>query len=473
MNVQKLPPTWFRAGVIAVLTFGLAAPALPDTLADTLKRAYQLSPRLDASRANLRALDEGVAQARAGRRPTIIASANAQQSASITDDLGSDVIDNTTITGQITAELTLYDGGQTRSAIEASQAVVAAGRANLKSVEQTLFLDAVTAYVDIRRDQAFVSLGRSNVEVLQQQVQAANDRFELGEVTRTDVSLAEARLAAAQSQLVSFIGQLNISNEVFEAVVGVPPRSLAPPPPLPQLPGTVTGAEAIAMQENPAMIAARFNEVAAQFNVERARGAKRLSVTADLTGSIRNQDVGSPTVGPRATTSSLQAGVTASYPLYTGGSLESAVREAQASLAEQRFNVQDTARGVKQQTATAWATLEIARAQIVANREQVRAARIAFEGVREEATLGARTTLDVLDLEQDLRDAQVELASSVRDEYVAAYSLLSAMGLLTLEKLNLGIPAYDPDLYYSKVQDGPFFTVRGRKLDALIEKLGR
>ncbi|MEM9431153.1 MAG: TolC family outer membrane protein [Pseudomonadota bacterium] len=464
----------FGIATAGLVLAAIAAPSVADTLADTLRRAYQLSPRLEQSRAELRALDEGVAQARAGKRPEIVASASATQTAQDRFDFPDDTY-RTQYTGQITAELSLYDGGQTRNAIQAAQAIVAAGRANLKTTEQDLFLDAVTAYVDVQRDQAFVSLGRSNVMVLEQQVQATNDRFELGEVTRTDVSLSEARLASAQSQLVSFIGQLDISEEVFLQVVGVPPRNLAPPPALPELPATVDAAQAVAIRENSALAAARFNEVAAGFNVERARGARRLSVTLNTTSSLTNSERGGTAINEpgRDTTLSLQAGVTASIPLYTGGSLESAVREAQADLATQKFNVQDTARSVQQETASAWVSLEIARAQIIANREEVRAARIAFEGVTEEAQLGARTTLDVLDLEQDLRDAQVELASSIRDEYVAAYSVLAAMGLLTLERLNLGIEGYDPDEYYDAVQDGPVFSARGRKLDQLIERLGR
>lgn len=459
--------------LFASISVGMAGPSQADTLADTLVKAYQLSPALDAARASVRALDEGVAQAGAGKRPSV----------GMTFDLRSTWSENRDILGaetgrigrsrrlnaEVSATQNIYDGGRTKAAVAAANAQVSAGRAELKNAEQSLFLNAVAAYVDVRRDLQFVSLGRSNVSVLNQQVQAARDRFELGEVTRTDVSLAEARRAAAEAQLVSFRGQLDLSEEDFRAVVGVPPSNLQPPPALPALPKSLDEAIAIAMRENPNMIASRFQEQAALHNLERARANRRFTVDAGASVGVANSG-NLNLFDDDESTASYTLSLTARQQLYSGGALVSAERQALQALAQQKYLLQDTARQVQRSVAGAWAGLEIARASISANRKQVQAAEVTFEGVREEARLGARTTLDVLDREQELRDAQVQLASSQRDLYVRAYELLASMGLLTLEHLNLGIESYDPNEYYEAVKNAPVITPRGAKLDKLLQK---
>ncbi len=468
----------------------LGNPSYADTLADTLVKAYQLSPALEAARAQQRATDEGVAQARAGKRPQVDISSTLRTGRAERSDfvgrLNDSLSRSRSLNVELTASLNLYDGGRTRAAINAAKAQVSAGRAQLKNSEQNLFLNSVASYVDVRRDSRFVALGQNNVSVLRQQVRAARDRFELGEVTRTDVSLAEARLAQAQATLASFVGQLAVSKESFKAIVGVEPVNLQTPPPLPNLPATLDQAIAIAMRENPSMISARFQELVARYNLERADANRKSTLTAGANVGVETSDadVGPDSDGGLGSTnlnifndenSTLSYGLslTASRQLYSGGALKSAVRQATNTLAQQKFLLQDTARQVQQNVASAWAGLEIAQASIRANREQVAAAQITFDGVREEARLGARTTLDVLDREQELRDAQVQLASSIRDEYVRAYELLATMGLLTIEHLNLGIEAYDPDVYYKAVERGPAITPRGAKLDKLLQKYGR
>lgn len=470
---------WAGAALLSVV---LATPSTADTLADTLVKAYQLSPSLQASRAALRALDEQVGQARAGKRPQVdlqfqieTGQSESFSAAGPFSAASQNLVKSRSLNATIAASLTLLDRGRTRAAINAAQANVSAGRASLKNSEQTLLLDAVTAFMDVRRDSRFVSLGQSNVSVLRQQVRAAQDRFELGEVTRTDVSLAEARLAQAVATLASFQGQLAVSKEQFKAVVGVQPNNLQTPPPIPGLPASVDQAIAISMRESPNMISIRFSELAAKFNVDRAIANRKFTLDAGASASVdSNGNEGNngnlDIFDTRDTQSSWQLSLTLNRQIYSGGALKSAVRQAQATLAEQKFLVQDTARQVQQSVAASWANLEIAQASIVANREQVRAAQVTFDGVREEARLGARTTLDVLDREQELRDAQVQLASSIRDEYVSAYQLLSAMGLLTAEHLKLGVDSYDPDLYYNAVQRAPIRTPRGEKLDKLIER---
>lgn len=469
---MKLRSSLKYCAVIAALVGG--APAQAETLTDTLIKAYQLSPLLEANRHALHSLDENVAQARSGLRPTLSLGGSAVY------DYDHDTGDRTDdYQLKLRATLRLYDGGNTRAAIEAAKISVLAGRTQLVDVEQNILLRAVTAYMDVRRDAEFVSLRNSNVRVLKQQVRAANDRFELGEVTRTDVSLAEARLAAAHSGLAAATGSHEASKEQFLAVVGVPSVNLQAPPSIPQLPPSLTQATAIAMREHPSLNAARFSVTGAEWDLVRAKAAGRptLDVSANAGFNRRSNPAPRdgngdliPGRGQRSIFENGSAGlrVEGNIPIYQGGRNSSLIRQADAFLSQRKYEVQNEARTIKQNVGLAWSQLAVARASIVANREQVAAARIAFEGVREEATLGARTTLDVLDREQELRDAQVELAASIRDEYVAAYELLSSMGLLTVGHLNLGIPVYNPEVNYQAVQHGPVTTPQGLKLDRIF-----
>ncbi|MEM9267773.1 MAG: TolC family outer membrane protein, partial [Pseudomonadota bacterium] len=458
-RLETQMPTRASTSFVAAAALCFSAQmAWSDTLSDALVKAYQLSPILEASRASLRSTDEGVAQARAARRPTVSGSATAALSDN--DDVNSEVTDTYSI--QLTTSLTLLDGGQNRFAIESARNLVAAGRASLRDTEQSVLLNAVSAYMDVRRDMQFVSLSENNVMVLQEQVRAARDRFEVGEVTRTDVSLAEARLAQARANLASSQGQLRTSQEVYRAVIGVPPSNLQVPPPLPNMPASVSDAQAIALREAPSLTAAQFTEIAAGFDLKRAQAAQGFS--ASLSGSATysaNQRFDGDTQ------TSASVGVTGTLPLYQGGRLSSLVRQAQSIVALRKAEIQSTARSVRQNVATAWSSLDVSRATVAAAREEIRAAQVAFDGVREEATLGARTTLDVLDREQELRDAQFALASAERDRYVAGFNLLASMGLLSVDYLGLGIPTYDPDVNYQKVQNAPFSTERGTILDKL------
>ena len=424
--------------------------AAADTLADALVRAYQQSPLMEASRAQLRATDEGVAQARARRRPLIDLNGSYSHDASGQDYLWRDT---DTSRASLDVSLVLYDHGQSAAALEAAKALVSVGRADLKAQEQFVLGSAVSAYADVLRDIEFVKLSRQNVSVLDQQVQASQDRFDVGEVTRTDVSLAQARKAAAEANLAVSLGQLEISRETYRAVVGVEPNNLSPLPPLPDLPNSLAEAEAIAMRENPNLIASRFAELAADFDLRRARGAIGPSLT--LNGNVSTQH-NRNAFDEHTTTQGAGIGVRGNLPIYQGGSLSSLVRQAQQILARRKFEVQNSARIVRQDTAFSWANLLVSRASISASQRQIEAARITYEGVVEEAKLGARTTLDVLDREQELRDALFAEISAKRDEYVAAYDLLASMGLLTVQHLNLGIPTYDPGIYYSQAERAPY-----------------
>ena len=431
---------------------GLApAGARADSLADAMVKAYQTSPLLDANRAALRSLDEGVPQARAGRRPQVSLSVGAETNTT-TEDFQEDQLNQAQ--AQLQASLLLFDSGATKAAIESARNQIAAGRADLKDVEQLVLFNAVQAYCDVRRDEEFVRLANNDVDRLNETMRATQNRFDVGEVTRTDVSQSESRLAASRSQLETAKGALEVSRQSYRQAVGTLPGQLEPLPPLPPLPKSVDQSVAIGMQRNPAIISAQYAERAAVYDFDRARAAKGLQISVNG-GAGPQRDNNS--FGPTAwnTDFGLNAGISASVPLYTGGRNDSVIRQAQALLDQRRFQLQDEGRTVTQSVAAAWSQVEVSQANIVARREQAEAARVAAEGVAEEARLGARSTLDVLDADQERLQAEAEIVQAVRDEYVAAYSLLRAMGLLTVEHLKLGIETYNPDVYFTKVQSGP------------------
>ncbi len=468
-----------KSALLAVGLLSLSALAAnADTLADTLVKTYQLSPLLEANRAALRGLDENVAQARAGRRPQVRASNGVSTTIDLDQRVGNGGFNTVhSINARLSASLSLYDGGATKAATNAAKSGVLTGRAQLKSAEQGILLQAVTAYMDVRRDLEFLAVSNKNVVVLQQQVRASRDRFDLGEATRTDVSVSEASLAAARAGQAAALGQLEASREIFLAVVGVPPNNLQPPPPAPSMPSSLAEAEAIAMREHPDLHAARHAITTAEWNILRAKSAGRLNVqltgSLDWTGrsALENDVFGDPVPGSRNFDDNTSAtiGVQGEVPIYQGGRNSSVIRQAEHNLGQAKFELQSSARQIRQNVALAWSQRRVARASIAANRQQVAAAQIAFDGVREEASLGTRTTLDVLNLEQDLRDAQVQLAASRRDEYVAAYNLLSSMGLLTMQHLNLGVQVYDPQPHYDSVERAPVNPAI-RKIDR-IQKL--
>ncbi|HET9067976.1 MAG TPA: TolC family outer membrane protein [Amaricoccus sp.] len=452
MHRQSLKSFLLSGGLAAALVLGgglaTGAPARADSLADALVKAYQTSPLLESSRAALRGVDEDLPQARAARRPQLGASVSlsTQTTAEAIEDQLNDS------QAALNASLLIFDNGQTKAGVESARNRIAAGRADLKSIEQQVLFDAVQAYVQVLRDQEFVRLAGNDVGRLDETLTATRNRFDVGEVTRTDVSQSESRLAASRSTLAGARGQLAISREAYRAAVGAAADNLEPLPSLPKVVDTVAEATAIGVQRNPQIVAAQFSERVAVYDFDRALAAKgpQLSITAGVgvergNGGFEGWD--GNTFG--------QVGISGSLPLYTGGRNDSLVRQAQALLDQRRFELQDTAREVTQSVGQAWAELIVARASIVARREQVEAARIAAEGVAEEARLGARSTLDVLDADQERLEAEAEVVRALADEYIATYGLLQAMGLLTVQHLKLGIETYDPDVNFTRVRNGP------------------
>ena len=460
---------WSRRAV-ACIAFALAtsAPVQAETLGDALVGAYTHSGLLDQNRALLRAADEDVAIALSRLRPVLNWSASAERQFGATSAGGVTVGSVTEdITLGISAQLTVYDFGANKLAIEAAKESVLATRQALISVEQSVLLRAVSAFMEVRRSLENVALRENNVRLITQELRAAQDRFEVGEVTRTDVALAEARLAAARANLASEQGGLDIARAEYAAVVGRKPGALKAPGRLPAL-QPQEQAQALALRTHPSMIQAQHNISAAELNVARADAAMKPTVTLQGRYGITEG------LSPDRFTEGGSISLNVQGPIYQGGALSALKRQAMARRDAERGNLHVVRHGVTQNVANAYAQLAIARARIQATDRQIRAARVAFEGVREEATLGARTTLDVLDAEQELLDAQAQFISAKVDETKAAYGILASVGLLTVDHLKLGVQQYDPAAYYNLVKSAPVEkSKQGKQLDRILKSLNK
>ena len=458
-----------KAGLVLVLTTSLPAAALSETLADALASAYEHSGLLKQNRALLRAADEDVASAVAGLRPIIDWTSDVTRSfGRRKTSAGTSNSGSTDINIGITAQLLLYDFGRTRLQIDSAKELVLATRQSLISVEQNVLLRAVRAYMDVRRNSEFVSIRQNNLRLLREELRAAKDRFEVGEVTRTDVAQAEARLANARSGLALAQGDLLQAVEEFRAAVGRKPGRLEPPRRLPRLSGNVEEAKVVAVQRHPDMLKAQHDVAAADLNIAVAKAALRPSV--NLKGRLGAEEE----IGDSDFSRTGSVGVEVRGPIYQGGRLSSAIRKAMAQRDAQRGALHEVRHRVQQDVGNAYANLQAAQAAAAAGEEGVRAATVAFRGVREEAKLGARTTLDVLDTEQELLDARANLVSAQVDVYIAAYGVLAATGALTAKDLKLGVQTYDAAAYYNLVKNAPVKSSRqGRQLDKVLKALGK
>lgn len=440
------------AALGAVLGVGLTAiggPAAAQTLEEALALAYDGNPTLAAQRAQLRATNEEVPQALAGYRPTVTAqgSAGAQWAdTEATLGAGEERINPASIGIEI--DQPIYRGGATVADVARAENVVEAGRAGLVATEQDVLLGAVTAYMNVLREQAVLDLAINNEQVLARQLQASRDRFAVGEITRTDVSQAESRLAGATAARIEGEGNLRAARATYERIIGLPPGSLAPPGPVRRLPESLDSAIAQAETGNPRVIAAAFAERAAADGIDLARSAllPQVSLNAQLS---RNWEP-SATIDERDT-ASVTARIT--VPLYQAGAASSRVREARHTRNQRRIQVDDERRQAIEEAIRSWEFLTTARASIQSLNAQVTSATIALDGVRQEALVGSRTVLDVLDAEQELLDARVALVRAQRDEVVAAYQLLSSVGRLTARDLDLPVAFYDVEGDYQRTRD--------------------
>ena len=440
--------------VLAVASYGSVQ---AQTLSDALVTTYKSSGLIEQNRAVLRAADEDVAQAVAALRPVLNWAASANYS---DPSMGDDI----TGTLSLSAEMLLYDFGRSQLGVAVAKETVLATRATLVDVENTTLLNAVRAYVGVQRAQAFVELRENNVRLLTQQLRATRDRFEVGEVTRTDISLAEARLAAARSGLAAEQGGLAQAREQYRAIVGQYPKGLAGRPSPPAIPGSKEGALQLARDKNPSLKRVQHQVKAAELLVESASLSRRPTLNA--TGRVSVDDDGDD---------ALSLGLTLGGPIYQGGAIPSRLRQAQARRDEARAQLYSTSLQIEQQVGNAYANLAVAIASVDAFDRQVRASELALRGVREEFQLGARTTLDVLDQEQEVLDARTNRVAAQSDRYAAIYEVLDAIGLLTAEHLGLNVPIYDPEAYYNAVRNAPMRSPskQGEALDRVLRSLGK
>ncbi|WP_245729543.1 TolC family outer membrane protein [Salinihabitans flavidus] len=457
------------AGIAVLIVAGSPMVSAAESLGDALADAYRNSGLLEQNRALLRAADEDVATTLSQLRPILNWTASLSRNFGTNrTNLGSSGISRNEVSLGLSAELLIYDGGESQLAMEAAKETVLATRQTLVSIEQQVLLEAVNAFMNVRRDSETVALRQNNLRLITRELRAAEDRFEVGEVTRTDVALAEARLAGARAELAVAQGNLMQSREQYAAAVGREPGSLTPPPRLPTLANSLDEAKAVAVRTHPEIRSVQHQVSAAELNV--ARNEATMSPTVKLRGSYGLTEQTNSSDYSRGGSVSLDL----TQPIYQGGRISALVRKAMAQRDAQRANLHVAGLSVRQQVGNAWANLLSSRAQIEASQRQVQAAQIAFEGVREEATLGARTTLDVLNAEQELLNARSNLISAQSGQIVAAYSVLSTMGLLTADHLNLNVEQYDPLEYYNQVKTAPTSMSRqGRQLDKLLKRLGK
>ncbi len=445
----------FRKLITGSLVAGLlAGTASADTLREALVAAYNANPTLTAQREALKATDATVDIARAQGRPQISGTVGLNQDLSRQGILDNGTKGPTLSTG-VDLSLPLFNGGSVRNSVNAAKSRVEAGRATLRGVEGDVFTQAVAAYMDVIRDRAIVELNQNNVKVLQTNLEATKDRFEIGDVTRTDVAQSEARLQLGNSQLAIAQGNLTASEANYRAVIGRAPGTLAPPPPLPPFPATSDEAVRIALANNPDLVAITRAARAAGYDVRVAEAGRLPTLSGGVSGTYVNNLGGSTDsiLGPTPHTGTqTTAGLNARVPIFQGGLAGARVRQAQALEGQILEQVVGTERSVVSQTRAAFAEYEASQKSIEASTIAVQANELALEGTRAENTVGTRNVLDVLNAEQELLQSQVTLVTAKRNAYVAGFQLLNAMGQADAADLGLdGGPLYDPLGNYRRV----------------------
>ena len=439
---------------------GALGAAHADTLDGALALAYRNNPGLNAQRAGTRATDENVPQALAGYRPKVnITATGGEQSLSTTLKQAAGSTPpyltasgyNSPFSVGLTMTQTLFNGFQTANKTRQAEAQVLVARATLAATVQNVLLNAVTAYMNLLRDGAVLELQKHNVEVLQEQLRQTRDRFNVGEVTRTDVAQAESSLAAGRSQVLTAQANFAASQATYRQVIGVNPGKLGPGMPVDRFsPKTLSGAVALGVAANPSVAAAQYSVDVALRQVKVAEGA--LLPNVSVQGNVQKNWLG---VGSLSTMESYNASVlgTLTVPVYQGGAEYSLIRQAKETLGQQRLSLDVARDQARQNVVQTWGQLQAAKANIEATQAQVQAAEIALNGVRMEARVGQRTTFDVLTAQQTLVNARVSLVTAQHDRVVASYTLLAAVGRLSPEVLGLRVPVYRPQVHYEQVRD--------------------
>ncbi len=433
----------------------LASPAAADTLKEALIRAYNDNPSLEAARAQLRATDEGVVIQRAQGLPSL--NTTTTYSEFLVQNSVSFIAPERQLNASVDLGVPLYQGGAVRNGILAAENRVEAGRADLRGTESAIFADVVTIYMDVILNEAIVGLSSNNVDVLALNLEATSDRFEIGDLTRTDVAQSESRLAVARGDLRTAQANLVNARERYIALVGAAPIDLQPPPPLPGLPDNVELAVGIALEHNPDLIAARERAEAAGYDIEVAGAGRLPTFSAFTNGGYQNflGTLGSiPGSTADQTATSATAGVRMTLPLFQGGRVAAQQRQATAQAQAALEQVIATERSVIAQVRALYSSWRAANAIIASSQAAVDAAELSLEGVRAENSVGNRTILNVLDAQQELLRAQVQLVTARRNAYVAGFNLLSVMGKAEARDLGLDSEGvlYDPVANYERVR---------------------
>lgn len=450
------------------LVYGPSASA--DTLREALGLAYANNPSLQAARAQLRAVDESVPLALSGWRPRVTVSGDISRRRNetvIQTAIGSGALfaGGTTLRTSQSTSLSvsqpLFQGFRTTANTAQARSNVAAQRARLQSSEQQIILAGATAYFDVLRDTAIVELRGNDVQVLARQLEATKDRFRVGEITRTDVAQAEARLSASVSARILAEGNLQRSRAAYVNVIGKQPEDLLQPDGLGTLPASVDRALISASENNPNVVAAEYTAEAAQENIKSVQGELLPSLSLD--GQLSK---GWDTVADRSTSETAQARLALTMPLYQGGATYARLRQAKHTAGQRRLEADQARLDAREAATSAWEAYQSAGASIASIETQILASEIALEGVQREAEVGARTVLDVLDAEQELLDARVGLVTAQRDQLVASLQLLSSIGQLTAEDLNLSVSVYDAEEHFRDVENTFIGTSSAAEQDA-------
>ncbi len=445
-----------RARWLAGMALGalaLSSQAQAETLQGALAKAYENNPTLTAARAGQRANDENVPIQKASGLPSVGASVDYQENLVIPGN--SFVSPGRVLSAGSQLSVPIYQGGAVRNAVKAAEYRVEAGQSDLRATEASIFSQVVGAYMDVIRDQAIVQLNQKNVAVLKTNLQASSDRFEIGDLTRTDVAQSQARLALAEGDLRGAEANLIRSRENYVKLVGDAPIDLQPPPALLNLPQSVEDAVAIALNNNPDIEAANQRINASRADIGAARAARMPKLSATLGGGYNNNLHSIPAGNTVAenTTKSAAAGLSLTLPIFQGGRPSAQVRQAQSRSSQAIETYVATERDVIAQTRGAYAAWQANERVIAATEQAVGANALSLEGVRAENSVGTRSILDILNAEQEYLNAQVQLVSAKRNSYVAAFSVLAAMGKAEARDLGIeGGALYDPAVNYRRVR---------------------
>ena len=460
---MSLIGTSVRSIMAAAVALSISGTAYAESLSSALEAAYKNSGLLEQNQALLKASDEDVLRAASALLPVLSWTASVGKSYR-DSNLGES--DSASATLGLRATMPIYDYGRGQLGIDLANEAVQGARQQLIGIEQSVLLNAIEAFMQYRQASELVGLRENNLKVIDQELRAANDRFEVGEITRTDVALAESAKAQSLSALAQARGDLTRARESYLTAIGQAPRSPSAPSNLPDLPDTAAIGKAIAGRGHPDVMAAQSQVSQAEIQLAQAKAAKKPSVS--LSGNLSLSD----TFNSDSYTNTASVSIEAQMPIYQGGALDASIRQATNRVDAAKAALRFTALNTDMQVGAAYARLTVAYANMEATEQQIEAAQIAFDGVREEATLGARTTLDVLNAEQNLLDAKANRVVASNEVIIALYSVMSALGQLTAENLGLNVDVFDPEAYSAEVEKiAP--SMRGLQLDKVLGKLGK